>query len=103
MENEIARDLTNQPNFQAKVKLLSGEHVIRTKNSPPGLTGSQLAERIAQIQAQTRKNYCKPRLEVEKEIRERQERWRYERQGTKTSEPQPRHGRAADEPPPTHY
>jgi hypothetical protein len=28
MENEIARDLTNQPNFQARVKLLSGEHTI---------------------------------------------------------------------------
>jgi hypothetical protein len=76
MENEISRDLTQQPNFQARVKLLAGEHTIQTKNSPPGLTGSQLAERIAQIQTQTRKNYCKPRLEVEREIRERQEKWR---------------------------
>jgi hypothetical protein len=73
MENQIARDLTNQPNFQAKVKLLSGGHVIQTKNIPPGVTGLQLEARIAQIQAQTRKNYCKPRLEVEREIRERQD------------------------------
>lgn len=103
MENEISRDLTQQPNFQARVKLLAGEHVIQTKNSPPGLTGSQLAERIAQIQAQTRKNYCKSRLEVEKEIRERQERWRYGSNGTKTSDSNKRPGRAADAPPPTHY
>jgi hypothetical protein len=103
MENEIARDLTQQPNFQVKVKLLAGEHTIQTKDSSPGLIGSQLVQRIAQIQAQTRKNYCKPRTAVETEIRERQERWRYGSNGTKTSKPQPGHGRAADEPPPTHY
>jgi hypothetical protein len=96
MENEISRDLTQQPNFQAKVKLLSGEHVIRTKDSPPGLTGSPLAERIARIQAQTRKNYCKPRAEVEKEIRARQEKWR---SGT-SEDPPPTHSAG---PPPTSY
>lgn len=89
MENQIARDLTQQPNFQAKAKLLSGEHTIKTKNYPPLLTGRELTERIAQIQTQTRRGYCKPRREVEKEIRERQEKWR---------------GSAApEEPPPTHY
>jgi hypothetical protein len=74
MENQIARDLTNQPNYQAKVKLLSGEHTIQTKNIPPGLIGLQLEQRIAQIQTQTRNNYCKPCTEVEREIRERQDR-----------------------------
>jgi hypothetical protein len=105
MENEISRDLTQQPNFQAKVKLLAGEHVIQTKESPPGLTGAQLAERIAQIQTQTRENYCKPRLEVEKEIRERQERWRSGASTTSRStlrlpseEPPP-----LEDPPPTSY
>jgi hypothetical protein len=105
MENQIARDLTQQPNFQAKVKLLAGEHVIQTKNTPPGLTGSQLVQRIAQIQAQTRKNYCKPRLEVEKEIRERQEKWRSGASTTSRStlrlpseEPPP-----LEDPPPTSY
>src|SRR5205807_616782 len=53
MENEISRDLTQQPNFQARVKLLAGEHVIQTKDSPPGLTDAQLEDRIARIQAQT--------------------------------------------------
>jgi hypothetical protein len=88
MENKIARDLTQQPNFRAKVKLLAGEHVIQTQKPPTGLTGSPLAERIAQIQTQMRKNYCKSRLAVEKEIRERQEKWR---------------DSASDEPPPTYY
>src|SRR5205823_7395525 len=46
MENEIARDLTQQPNFQAKVKLLSGEHVIQTKNSPTGLTSRSEERRV---------------------------------------------------------
>jgi hypothetical protein len=96
MENQIARDLTNQPNFQTKVKLLSGEYVIRTKDSPPGLTGSPLVERIAHIQAQTRKNYCKPRTEVEKEIRARQEKWRV----GASEDPPPTHSAG---PPPTSY
>ncbi len=88
MENQISCDLTTQPNFQAKVKLLSGEHTIQTKNSPHGLTGSQLEERIALIQAQTRKNYCTPREAVETEIQQRQEKW-------KSSD--------SKEPPPTYY
>jgi hypothetical protein len=105
MENQIARDLTNQPNFQAKVKLLSGEHVIQTKKSPQGLTGSQLEERIAQIQAQTRQNYCKPRREVEREIRERQERLktvenRPNPTSAKATQPQRTRRRTAEETPP---
>jgi hypothetical protein len=105
MENEISRDLTQQPNFQAKVKLLSGEHVIQAKESPPGLTGAQLAKRIAQIRAQTRKNYCKPRLEVEREIRERQEKWRSGasttlRSGLRLPSEEPPH---LEDPPPTSY
>jgi hypothetical protein len=104
-ENEIARDLTTQQNFQAKVKLLGGEHVIQTQKPPAGLTGSPLAERIDQIQAQTRKNYCKPRLEVECEIRERQERLKaVENKSNPTSttstQPQRTRRRRAEETPP---
>jgi hypothetical protein len=97
MENEISRDLTQLPNFQAKVKLLAGEHIIQTKGSPPGLTGSQLVERIAQIQTQTRKNYCKPREVVETEIRERQEKWRSQVPDSPQRTP------PSEEPPPTSY
>jgi hypothetical protein len=39
-----------------------------------GREDNQKEARIQQIQQQTRQNYCKPRREVEREIRERQER-----------------------------
>ena len=105
MENQIARDLANQPNYQAKVKLLSGEHTIQTKNIPPGLIGLQLEERIAHIQAQTRLNYCKPRTEVEREIRERQDRLKAVENkpnptSTKATQPQRTRRRRAEETPP---
>jgi hypothetical protein len=105
MENEISRDLTQQPNFQAKVKLLSGEHVIRTKDSPPGLTGKYLEARIEQITEQTRLNYCKPRAAVEEEIRQRQERLKAVENkpnptSAKATQPQRTRRRTAEETPP---
>jgi hypothetical protein len=103
MENQIARDLTQQPNFQARVKLLSGEHTIQTKNFPPLLTGTLLQARIAQVHTQTRRNYCKPREAVECEIRERQERLLYERATIETTTTKARGGRSSPPPPPTHF
>jgi type IV secretion system coupling TraD/TrwB family protein len=105
MENQIARDLTNQQNFQAKVKLLAGEHIIQTKNYPSGLTGKYLEARIEQITEQTRQNYCKPRLEVEREIRERQERLKAVENkpnptSAKATQPQRTRRRTAEETPP---
>ena len=105
MENEIARDLTQQPNFQAKVKLLSGEHTIQTKNYPPGLTGKYLEARIEQITEQTRLNYCKPRAAVEEEIRQRQERLKAVENKLnptteKSTQPQRTRRRRAEETPP---
>jgi hypothetical protein len=50
-ENEISRDLTQQPNLQAKVKLLAGEHVIKTKGSPDVLSGYLLTARIKQLRS----------------------------------------------------
>jgi hypothetical protein len=77
MENQIARDLTRLPNFQAKVKLLSGEHVIHTKDLPHVLSGKQLDTRINQIKIQMAfptLGICRYYKDVGKEIRERQER-----------------------------
>jgi hypothetical protein len=104
-ENEIARDLTTQQNFQAKVKLLSGEHTIQTKNYPPGLTGKYLEARIEQITEQTRLNYCKPRAAVEEEIRQRQDRLKAVENkpnltSTKATQPQRTRRRTAEETPP---
>jgi hypothetical protein len=103
MENEISRDLTQQPNFQAKVKLLSGEHVIKTKDTPLGLAGSELTERIARIQAQTRIKYCTARSEVERQIYERQHELRVAaaRQTLPTLDKVT--ASASEEPPPTYY
>jgi len=98
-ENEIATKLTNQPNFQAKVKLLSGEHSINTYNYPPFLTGGDLTERLSQIQAQTRRDFCKPRREVEQEISQRQEKLRG---STAPIDPPPTYY-TPEEPPPTHF
>lgn len=77
MENEIASKLTQQPNFQAKVKMLAGECDIRTKELPAAGRAGALDARIKQVKAQMRaEGYCRPYLEVEKEIYERQEKWK---------------------------
>jgi len=50
MENQIARDLANAPNYAAKVKLVSGgEYTIRTNPAPETLTGNALTQRIQAI------------------------------------------------------
>lgn len=103
MEAQIVRDLTQQPNFQAKVKLLTSEHEIKTKRLPPLLADIQLSQRIAQIRAHTRQNYCKSRAEVEKDIHERQTNLRSGSTGIKTHNRQPNQSSDSDEPPPTHY
>lgn len=75
MENEISRDLTQQQNFHAKVKLLTGEYTIRTKPAPETLTANALTERIDAIKKHMRTlGYTRHYLEVEREIRDRQER-----------------------------
>jgi hypothetical protein len=94
MENEIARNLTQQPNFQARAKMLSGEHDIRTNDAPVGLSESGLAARMREIKAHMRApdvGICRHYSEVAQEIRERQGRWR---NGGET--------RSAGGPPPAH-
>jgi hypothetical protein len=77
MENEIANRLTQQANYQAKVKLLDGEHAVRTKEPLRSTYGSGVTTRISQIKARMRQEgRCKHYLDVEKEIRERQAKWR---------------------------
>ena len=103
---EVANSLTNQPNFQAKVKLLpAGEYTIQTIKPTGGIEDNQKEARIRQIQQQTRQNYCKPRLEVEREIRERQERLKAAENkpnptSAKATQPQRTRRRTAEETPP---
>ncbi|MGI0023523.1 MAG: type IV secretory system conjugative DNA transfer family protein [Nitrososphaera sp.] len=97
MENEIARDLTKQPNFQAKVKLLSGECVIKTNDLPSVLQGELLTTRIEKIKKQMRTlGYCRYYKDVEKEIRERQQR-------LKSVSVSQSANVTSDEPPPAYY
>jgi hypothetical protein len=48
-ENLIANELSQLPNFHAKVRLLSGEHTIKTRPSPPLVSEREAAERIRAI------------------------------------------------------
>jgi hypothetical protein len=74
---EIGNFLANQPNFQARVKLLSGEHIIRTHPAPPLLPEREVQARITAIKERMRRcGITTPYREVEAEIRERQEKLR---------------------------
>lgn len=75
MENQIARDLTNAPNYTAKVKLVTGgEYTLKTKPAPQGLTGDALAERIEAVKRHCLiLGYTRHYTEVMEDIRKRQE------------------------------
>jgi Type IV secretion-system coupling protein DNA-binding domain len=74
---EIGNFLANQPNHQARAKLLSGEHVVKTLPPPDSLPEHEIQARIAAIKQQMRLlGITKPYREVEQEIRERQEKLR---------------------------
>jgi hypothetical protein len=72
MENEVASKLTTQPNYQARVRTLTGEWSIQTLPPSPGLSGSEFTVRLEKVREQTRAIYCRPRADVEMEIAERQ-------------------------------
>jgi hypothetical protein len=110
MEGEIANRLSGQPNYQANAKTLTGEHIIRTKPLPPGLSTEQLNARIRRIKTQMLElRYCLDHSKVEAEIRSRQERLRLEAGSepppSSTSGNNPPHEGGTpmdtDEPPPT--
>jgi hypothetical protein len=74
---EIGNFLANQPNHQAKVKLLTGEHVVKTLPPPRSLPEHEIQARIAAIKQRMRLDgITKPYRDVEQEIRERQEKLR---------------------------
>jgi hypothetical protein len=71
-ENLIANELSQLPNFHARVRLLSGEHVIKTHSAPPLLTEREIDERIHAIkQRMLSFGICTPYAKVEAEIRQR--------------------------------
>lgn len=77
MEDAIANSLIQRPDHQAKARMRSGDYDIETNKKPSGLSGSALIVRINQIKARVRKErYCRSYLEVAKEIRDRQDKWK---------------------------
>jgi hypothetical protein len=68
--NEIANKLVHLKRGQAMVKLPTGEFLLETI---PSTTSHADSPKKTQIIEQTRQKYCRPRSEVEEEIRKRQE------------------------------
>jgi hypothetical protein len=97
MTNQRANELSQLPNFQARVRFLSaGEGVVKTKPLPPLLSGAALEARIQRIKRRNwEEGYTRYYKDVEKDIRERVERLR--RPVTETRRP----GRRPHDPPPT--
>jgi hypothetical protein len=73
-ENRIANELSQLPNYTAKVRLLSGEHRIRTSPAPPLLPEQEVNARIRSIKERMlREGYTIPAAAVEEAVRKRQE------------------------------
>ena len=76
-QNAIANDLSQQENYTARVKTLTGEYTIRTNPLSTQLTEAQLNERIEDIKRRMREQgLCRPAQEVEEEVRLRHEQLR---------------------------
>jgi hypothetical protein len=77
MADEIGNRLSMQPNYQANAKLLTGEHIIKTKPLPPNLNSSNLSDRTKRIKRQMLElGYCLDHRQVEEQKNTRQERLR---------------------------
>lgn len=77
MTAQIANELSQQQNYTARVKTLTGEYTIRTNPLPPLLSEAKLNARIRQIKERMREQgLCRPAHEVEAEVRIRQEQLR---------------------------
>jgi hypothetical protein len=72
-DNLVANELSQLPNFHAKVRLLTGEHTIRTNPAPLQLCETEIDERIRAIKKRMLFfGMTKPYAAVEAEIRKRQ-------------------------------
>jgi hypothetical protein len=91
VENQIANELTQLENFTCWVKLLTGEHVIRTTPPPTGIAAGELAERIQRVKQHMRRlGYVREAKDVAEDVEKRHAQLR--------SPDSP--GRGADRPPP---
>ena len=73
-ENLIANELSQLPNFHAKVRLLSGEHTIKTRPAPALVSEGEVEARIRAIKERMlRQGYTTTAKAVEEEVRKRHE------------------------------
>jgi hypothetical protein len=73
MQNEIATRLSTLPNYQAKVRMVNSEALVQTLPPTPHMSDELLTARHERVKDQTRKLYCRERMEVEEDITQRQE------------------------------
>ena len=93
-ENLVANELSSQlPNYHAKVRLLTGEHTIKTRPAPSLISERAVEARIRAIkQRMLNQGYTTPAQEVEESVRKRHELLR-SRPGSDTQMPLNTNGR----------
>jgi hypothetical protein len=73
-ENLVANELSQLPNYTAKIRLLSGEHTIKTRPAPPLVSEVEVEARIRAIKERMQRlGYTTPAEAVEEEVRKRHE------------------------------
>jgi Type IV secretory system Conjugative DNA transfer len=73
-ENLVANELSQLPNYTAKIRLLSGEHTITTRPAPVMVSEQEVEARIKAIkQRMLRDGVTRPALEIEEAVRKRHE------------------------------
>ena len=73
-ENLVANTLSQLPNYHAKARLLSGEHVLKTHPAPALVSEQEVEARIRAIKERMlREGYTKPAAAIEEEVRKRHE------------------------------
>jgi len=73
-ENLVANTLSQLPNYTAKVRLLSGEHTIKTRPAPPLVSDREVETRIRAIKERMlREGVTRSAQAIEEEVRKRHE------------------------------
>src|SRR5205823_2594784 len=73
-ENFVANELSQLANYTAKVRLLSGEHTIKTRPAPALISEHEVEARIRAIKERMlRQGYTRSAAAVEEEVRKRHE------------------------------
>ena len=73
-ENLIANELSQLPNYTAKIRLLMGEHTIKTRPAPPLVSEREVEARIRAIKERMlRDGVTLPAAAIEEQVRKRHE------------------------------